>query len=267
MHRELSHVARVLAVTVGALIWIVGIAVDLALEFRHTADTVEQRAGAAEMMFRITFTQARSATEAVATAASGRWHGWSSQFVYDVLHAAAQEPIRHVLMFDANGDQRAVSFSETAPALNVADRPYFKAAASGTQTAWFGPYLGRNTGRNSFAYVARIEDADGNFDGIVVTAMDVATLELLCAAALSPGVGLSIAHSSGEQVVSCSPDGVGSLATDTLVRMVGHQFVVRGRVDAAAVVRAWTARHLFQDVLILLGLILILVPSIYDRRR
>lgn len=83
------------------------------------------------------------------------------------------DQINDLVVFDANGDVRYASLT-LPPSVNNADRGYFvhhrDSADSALQIS--GPILSRYSGRPIIALTRRIENADGNFAGVVVATIE-----------------------------------------------------------------------------------------------
>ena len=59
--------------------------------------------------------------------------------------------LRDLILFDRVGQQHFISTYFPSPRINVRDRPYFVALEQGDRAATFGPYIGRNSGRYTYA--------------------------------------------------------------------------------------------------------------------
>ena len=113
----------------------------------------------------------------------GGWQSWSSaQGHHNIkLRLSRSLPqIRHLLIFDAEGFQRHTSFSEIPPQVNVRDRPYFRQLADGAERARFGPMIGRNSNRPTYALARRLANANAQFTGVLMVAVEPAYFEDFC---------------------------------------------------------------------------------------
>lgn len=96
-------------------------------------------------------------------------HGWS----YIAEHHTRSLPqLRDLILFDRDGEQRFISTYFPPPRVNVRDRPYFVALEQGSPATTFGPYIGRNSGRYTYALTRRIDDARGKFAGVVIASIE-----------------------------------------------------------------------------------------------
>jgi hypothetical protein len=104
------------------------------------------------------------------------WWNWpTSQVGHEYLLSRLKvklPQLRHLLIFDAHGDQRHTSFSPTFKPINVKDRPYWGQFLTGAESASYGPFVGRNTGKLVYAFIRRLENVEGNFAGILFAAME-----------------------------------------------------------------------------------------------
>ncbi|NML26963.1 response regulator [Zoogloea dura] len=112
--------------------------------------------------------------------------------------------LRHLLIFDADGKQRHVSFAAEFKPIRVVDRPYWSQFPAGARKASFGPYVGRNTGRLTYAQIRRLEYPDGRFAGILMGAMEHGYFEAYCQSLLNYRslIG-ALVNRSGEIIAHC----------------------------------------------------------------
>lgn len=114
---------------------------------------------------------------------NGRWLDWrpgdGHQYLKERLSRSLPQ-IRHLIIFDAAGDQRYTSFAHPAPRINVSDRPYFRQLLDGAERARFGPYLGRNSNRPSYAIARRLARDGGQFAGALMVAIEPEYFEQFC---------------------------------------------------------------------------------------
>ncbi|WP_346286561.1 ATP-binding protein [Zoogloea sp.] len=127
--------------------------------------------------------------------------------------------LRHLLIFDASGKQRHVSFAAGFKPVTVTDRPYWSQFPEGARQASFGPYVGRNTGRLTYAQIRRLEFQDGRFAGILMGAMEHGYFEAYCQSLLNYRslIG-ALVNRSGEIIAHCRksadrPDSVQKIQT------------------------------------------------------
>ncbi|MFC5299988.1 ATP-binding protein [Azospira restricta] len=114
---------------------------------------------------------------------NGRWQHWSSaaghQYLKERLTRSLPQ-IRHLIIFDAGGNQRHTSFAEAPPPINVADRPYFRQLADGAERARYGPYIGRNSNRPTYAVARRLTQGRDRFAGALMIAIEPEYFEQFC---------------------------------------------------------------------------------------
>lgn len=113
----------------------------------------------------------------------GGWQRWTAEQGHQHIKSRLSRSlpqIRHLLIFGAEGSQRHTSFSETAPMINVRDRIYFQQLLDGAERARYGPYTGRNSNRPTYALARRLENANGQFAGALVVAIEPEYFEAFC---------------------------------------------------------------------------------------
>lgn len=113
----------------------------------------------------------------------GDWRHWDAGrghlYVRERLSRSLPQ-IRHLIVFDAEGTQRHTSFANPAPSISVADRPYFMALREGAERARYGPYVGRNSQRPTYAIARRLSGSDGGFAGALMVAVEPDYFERFC---------------------------------------------------------------------------------------
>jgi len=111
------------------------------------------------------------------------WWKWSPQQGHAFLKSRLTRSlpqIRHLLIFSADGEQRFASFSESPPSINVKDRPYFVQLRNGAGKARYGPYVGRNSQRPTYAVAQRLDFPDGRFAGAIMAGIEPDYFEEFC---------------------------------------------------------------------------------------
>lgn len=111
------------------------------------------------------------------------WRAWSPSRGWEYVsqrHPRALPQLRDVILFDAEGSQRFVSTFFPAPSISIADRPYYQALANGAESATYGPFVGRNTGRYAYALARRLQDGLGRFAGVAFAAVEPAYFTDFC---------------------------------------------------------------------------------------
>lgn len=113
----------------------------------------------------------------------GDWQRWSTAIGHEHLKSRLTRSlpqIRHLIIFDADGFQRHTSFAEEPPRINIRDRPYFLQLRNGAERSRFGPYIGRNSKRLTYAIARRLTNADGKFAGALMVAIEPDYFEDFC---------------------------------------------------------------------------------------
>jgi signal transduction histidine kinase len=155
------------------------------------------------------------------------WEKWSPAEGWEYTaqhHSKALPQLRDLAIFDRNGTQRFISTYFPAPIINVKDRPYFQALMKGAESANFGPYVGRNSGRYTYAISHRITDQNKQFAGVAFAAMEPSYLQDFCwANRISDDFEAVLINAKGLIVASCRPADlsrqsplIGKLATESL---------------------------------------------------
>jgi signal transduction histidine kinase len=117
----------------------------------------------------------------IAIREGGGWQQWSTSTGHQLLKARlsrALPQVRHLIIFDAEGNQRHTSFAESPPRINVRDRPYFVALEKGSERARYGPYVGRNSNRPTYALARRLGTT--RFEGALMVAIEPDYFEEFC---------------------------------------------------------------------------------------
>lgn len=138
-----------------------------------------------------------------------RWAEWNAatghQFLKSRLSRSLPQ-IRHLLIFDAAGVQRHTSFAEAPPTISIADRPYFIELANGAERSRFGPYIGRNSNRTTYAFGRRLGRSNGEFSGALVVAIEPQYLERFCSATRpDDDYEAAVVNSEGKMIAHCLP--------------------------------------------------------------
>lgn len=149
---------------------------------------------------------------------SQAWWNWSSpQVGYQFLQGRLKvrlPQLRHLLIYDAQGNQRHVSFAPDFKPVNVTDRLYWSEFMAGAERVRFGPYVGRNTGKLVYAHIRRLDSPDGSFAGILFGAMETNYFEGHCQSLMNYRslVG-ALVNRSGEIIARCrdNPSGKASI--------------------------------------------------------
>src|SRR5574343_752999 len=138
------------------------------------------------------------------------WESWSPQRGWEYVaqrHSRAMPQLRDLIIFDGNGNQRFISSYFPAPHINVRDRPYFQMIEAGSESATYGPFIGRNSNRFTYAIARRISDEQGHFTGVTFAAIEPAYLQDFCwSNRLADDSEAVLVNSRGQIVASCRPD-------------------------------------------------------------
>lgn len=150
----------------------------------------------------LTLSRLRLTSNELAYALGKRGKDFSAQEVVDMLTAASDESnaVAAVIFFDKTGQQQATSVKDAPPGIRVEDREYFKEAAAGQQSTWFGPYMGRNTGLKTYSFVNAVR-INGEFGGVLVSSMGVDHLNQICARTML-GTDTALVVRAGAKIVA-----------------------------------------------------------------
>jgi len=137
------------------------------------------------------------------------WEQWTPTKGWEYIaqrHSRAMPQVRDLILFDRYGNQRFISTYFPAPHINVKDRPYFVALENGADASTYGPYIGRNSGRYTYAIARRIIGENGQFAGAAFGAMEPAYLQDFCwSNRLSDDFETVLLNGKGQIVASCRP--------------------------------------------------------------
>ena len=198
----------------------------------HTARTFE----AVDMLLRETATDLSHSRR--------EWEKWEASKGWEYIaqrHSRAMPQLRDLIIFDRLGNQRFISTYFPAPQINVRDRPYFIALENGAESASFGPYIGRNSGRYTYAIARRLTGDNGGFNGAVFGAIEPAFLQDFCwSNRLSDDFESVLINAKGEVVASCRPTDLSrqSPIIGALAEMVLFRGKLRGAVPNTGLLSA-----------------------------
>ena len=137
------------------------------------------------------------------------WESWESSKGWEYVaqrHSRAMPQLRDLIIFDRAGNQRFISTYFPTPQINIQDRPYFNALKNGAEVSTYGPYIGRNSGRYSYAIARRLSGEGGSFSGIAFAAVEPAYLQDFCwSNRLSDDFEAVLINAKGLIVASCRP--------------------------------------------------------------
>ena len=215
LKRKPEQLALTLALA-GTLAVLVAFLVDLTLSYKRDIDTGEQRLQQFSVMMAEHTARAFEAVDVlvkeVATDLShsrSDWPEWEAVRGWEYIaqrHSRAMPQLRDLIIFDQSGNQRFISTYFPPPAINVRDRPYFIALESGAPWSTFGPYVGRNSGRYTYAIAHRLSDPENRFAGVAFAAIEPAYMQDFCwANRLSDDFDAVLTNANGDIVASCRP--------------------------------------------------------------
>jgi len=137
------------------------------------------------------------------------WEKWEASTGWEYVaqrHSRSMPQLRDLIIFDRNGDQRFISTYFPPPHINVRDRPYFVALENGAEASSYGPYIGRNSARYTYAIARRIAGQDGHFAGAAFAAIEPAYLQDFCwSNRLSDDFEAVLINAKGQIIGSCRP--------------------------------------------------------------
>jgi len=139
----------------------------------------------------------------------GDWESWAQTQGWEYLaqrHSRAMPQLRDLVIFDRQGEQRYNSVVYPPQRSNVKDRPYFAALEHGQSVVTFGPYVGRNSGRYTYALARRLQGAGNRFAGVAFASIEPAYLQDFCwYNRLSDDFEALLINAAGKVVASCRP--------------------------------------------------------------
>ena len=158
---------------------------------------------------------------------SADWESWAANKGWEYVaqrHSRAMPQLRDLIIFARAGNQRFISTQSAPSRINIRDRPYFQAIENGAETAGWGPYVGRNSGRYTYALARRIVAADNAFAGLAFASLEPGYLQDFCwANRMSDDFESVLINAQGQIIASCRPADVsrqsptlGALASDVL---------------------------------------------------
>ncbi len=137
------------------------------------------------------------------------WEKWEPAEGWEYVaqrHSRAMPQLRDLIVFDRFGNQRFISTAFPPPHINVKDRPYFIALEAGAESSTYGPYIGRNSGRYTYAIARRMAGDGGRFNGAAFAAIEPAYLQDFCwSSRLSDNFEAVLINAKGQIIASCRP--------------------------------------------------------------
>ncbi|MDP2882020.1 MAG: ATP-binding protein [Azonexus sp.] len=140
------------------------------------------------------------------------WEKWASSRGWEYIaqrHSRSMPQLRDLIVFDRHGNQRFISTYFPTPQINVKDRPYFVSLEGGVEATTFGPYVGHNSGRYTYALSRRLNADNGVFSGVVFAAIEPAYLQDFCwPNRLADDFEAVLINARGEIIASCRPSDI-----------------------------------------------------------
>ncbi len=137
------------------------------------------------------------------------WQNWEPVRGWEYIaqrHSRAMPQLRDLIIFDHVGNQRFISTYFPPPRTNVYDRPYFRALEAGASSVTYGPYVGRNSGRYTYAIAHRLNDERSRFTGAAFAAIEPNYMQDFCwANRLSDDFEAVLTNAQLMVIASCRP--------------------------------------------------------------
>lgn len=213
--RKPEKLALIVALA-GTLTVLLVFLIDLTLSYQRDIDSGEKRLQQFSVMMAEHTARSFEAVDVlvkeVATDLSNNrnnWPDWTPARGWEYIaqrHSRAMPQLRDLIVFDHQGNQRFISTYFPPPAINVRDRPYFRALEEGAPWATYGPYVGRNSGRYTYAIAHRLNGPDLGFAGAAFAAIEPGYMQDFCwANRLSDDFDAVLTNLRGEVIASCRP--------------------------------------------------------------
>lgn len=218
-NRKPEKLALIIAIA-SALIVLLVLLADLIFAYQRDLKAAEKRLKQFTVMMAEYNARAFEAidllTNEIATdlsSGNSNWTEWTAVRGWEYVaqrHSGALPHLRSLIIFDRHGDQRFISSYFPAPLMNVKDRPYFAALEKGAHRAVFGPYIGRNSGKYSYAIARRLSSPDKGFTGLTLASIEPAFMQDFCwANRLSDDFDAVLINRQDEIIASCRPSDTG----------------------------------------------------------
>lgn len=139
-----------------------------------------------------------------------RWWDWSDARGHEFLRVRMTRTlpqIRHLIVFDDTGTQRFSGSFYPANPINIGDRVYFERLKSGEARTRYGPYIGRNSNRHTYAVARRLERPNRSFAGVLMAALEPQYFEDFCwSTRPEDSFQAALVNSAGILVALCRQD-------------------------------------------------------------
>lgn len=216
MHRRKPETLVLLIALIGTLTVLAGFIVDLFFSRQRDLEEQEKRLQHFSVMLAEHTARAFEAMdillrEMATDLANNRknWQQWTPTQGWEYVaqrHSRALPQLRDLIVFDHQGEQRFISTYFPPPSVNIRDRSYFNQLAAGQETATFGPFIGRNSNRYTYALARRIAAPGENFGGVALAAIDPVYLQEFCwSNRLSDDFEALMTNGRGQIIASCRP--------------------------------------------------------------
>lgn len=192
-----------------------------------------------------------------------RWRHWDDRTGFEYLatrHSGALPQLRDLILFDRHGEQRFISTQFPSTHIDVHDRPYFMSLRQGADFAMYGPYIGRNSGRYTYALARSLKDGRQQFSGAVFAAIEPAYFQDFCwSARIGDDFEAVLVNTQGRIIASCRPTDltrqsplIGAYALDALAGgVLKHHKLLSGADHHAGWLIAETGVSGFPDLRVL----------------
>jgi signal transduction histidine kinase/DNA-binding NarL/FixJ family response regulator len=172
-----------------------------------------------------------------------------------------REMILQISLADRVGNVTASNFTDIIKPVSIADREHFRAPRDASGDALFisGPVVGRVSGRWSVQFARRLQDAAGDFDGVIVASLDPAFLSRFYTS-LGIGHGALMLLGRDGVVRSSAPDTFARPGSDLSATplMVGASQAAQGTALMANTIdgieRIYSWRHIDDYGVVAVGL-------------
>lgn len=166
------------------------------------------------------------------------WPQWSSERGHQYLKLRLKRSlpqIRHLVIADAEGRQRHTSFITPPPPAGLADRPYFQKLKEGAEHARYGPYVGRNSKRLSYAFARRLSEGQNIFNGVLIATIEPEYFSIFCHGTLPHDKReAAIVNGEGEIIALCSPPALAETRPAATTPVDFRQVLARGHFSGGA---------------------------------
>lgn len=137
------------------------------------------------------------------------WLLWDGNRGWEYLaqrHSRSMPQLRSLSLLENNGALRFVSSHYQVIQENIAEQPYFKTIASGSDTANFGPFVERSSRQYTYALAQRVLDDEKRFNGLLIAAIEPLYFQEFCwPNRISEEFEAFLVNGAGLVIASCRP--------------------------------------------------------------